>query len=227
MDRVSRKGSVFGLSCDFVVYSWIWFVSCAYYAGAYLMSTFVVFQYANRYPEHPSFYTSKLTFVLDCVGSLVTSALIYQTFHKYKKSRQGNEALSVLFYYVLFLMTSGLVWLLWNYLRGKATLNELDLANYFWLLSYASFSFRLISQCSTNWFFCRFYNVHKHFLPIQIVSLFFMTNSLAIYKWHNTNWYELPTNLVSSESLLLNWICLGILLYQQHIYKGGKPIIPR
>ncbi|PSK39777.1 GTP-binding protein YchF [Candidozyma pseudohaemuli] len=133
IEKVSRKGNVLGLSCDYISYSWLWFMSNVYFGGNYLASTYVVFQYANRYPEYPTFYTSKLVFFLDCLGLAATSCLMYQIFRKYRSTRKGNEASGMLFYFVIALILTGLVWLLWNYARGQETLNELDIANYFWL----------------------------------------------------------------------------------------------
>lgn len=225
--KVSRKGNVRGLSCDYIFYSWLWFISNAYSGGNYLASTYVVFQYANRYPEYPTFYTSKLVFFLDCLGLLATSCLMYQIFRKYRSTRKGNEASSMLFYFVIGLVITGLVWLLWNYARGQETLNELDIANYFWLVAYVGFSFRLISQCSTNWFFSKFHIIHKNFMLLQIVSLLLLTSSLVSYRVRGTNWYELPTNIVSSESLLLNWMCMAVLLYQIQIYGSSKAVLGR
>lgn len=227
IEKVSRKGNVLGLSCDYISYSWLWFMSNVYFGGNYLASTYVVFQYANRYPEYPTFYTSKLVFFLDCLGLAATSCLMYQIFRKYRSTRKGNEASGMLFYFVIALILTGLVWLLWNYARGQETLNELDIANYFWLVAYVGFSFRLISQCSTNWFFSRFHIIHKNFMLLQTVSLFLLTSSLVSYRVRGTNWYELPTNLVSSESVLLNWICMAILLYQMQIYGSTKSVLGR
>lgn len=225
VEKVSRKGSVLGLSSDFVVYSWLWFACNVYYGAAYLVSSFVIYQYANRYPEYPTYHTSKLVLLLDCVGMAATSGLIYQNFRKYGATRKGNESLSMLFYFVLLLLGSGLVWLLWNYARGRETLSDLDIANYCWLVAYVGFSFRLFSQCSNNWFFSRFYVMHKNFMLVQTGSLCLMTVSLVYYRMSGSQWYELPTNIVSAESLLLNWICMAVLLYQK--VTSSKTVLAR
>lgn len=227
VEKVSRKGSVLGLSSDFVTYSWLWFASNVYYGAAYLVSSFVIYQYANRYPEYPTYYTSKFVLFIDCVGMAATSGLIYQNFRKYRATRKGNESLSMLFYFVLLLLGSGLVWLLWKYARGKETLSELDIANYCWLMAYVGFSFRLFSQCSNNWYFSRVHIMHKNFMLVQTVSLCLMTVSLLHYKLSGIQWYDLPTNIVSAESLLLNWICMAVLLYQKVTNNSSKTVLAR
>lgn len=226
-ERVSRKGSVLGLSCDFVAYSYLWLTASCIYGASYLISSKLAAQYSKRYPLYTSYYTSPIVVLLDLVGSIVTFYLAWQTFKKFKGSRRHHEALSLPFYFFLSLLGCGLLVLIWYYLHGWATLNELDIANYFYVISYFGAIFRLIPQCSTNWYFLRFHVLHRHYLLMQTLSTFFLTTSLLHYKVNNQEWYELPTNILSSETLLVTWVCLAILLYQLQIYKGGKKILPQ
>lgn len=227
VQKVSRKRTVLGLSCDLVAYSWLWLTANALCGGLYLFSQPVSLQYSQRYPVYPTYQISLFTFLLDFFGVLVTSALALQTLHKFRLSRRANEALSLPFYFLMTLMGLGLVWLLWAYIRGRATINELDLANYGWLLSYVSFSFRLLPQCSVNWFFSRYNVLHKHFLSMHACSLLLLTSSLTLFRLNGKQWFELPVNYVSPESLLLNWLALAIFACQRHIYSSSQTPLPR
>ena len=218
----SVKKSVFGVSCDFSAFCWIYNVCSAVSALIYLLSPALRSQYAARYPLYPEFNTSSIILVLHLLGSAAATFFVFQVFVLHRRSIGGIETVSLLCKCVLVSYCGFLFWVLRSYVLHRATVNVLDVANCFWFLGALSRAFMFVLQISVNWFFLKACMLHRNFLLFQGLSLSF---AFAGYEWARfagNQWYDIPTNAPARAALALNSVCLLALTAQSYVYRSKK-----
>lgn len=216
--RISRTRSVVGVSHDFVLYSCIHSFASVIY-GVSLTTTTCAHLHAERFPVYPKFTISSLVSLSDFSIFVVSSYLVYLVFAKYRPSRTSTEDPSLIFFLLNGLLLACFCYLLTLYIRGKATINTLDMADFFWLVADIAGSVRFISQISTNWFYCRYYHISRDFLTLQTTSVLLYIGAYLVLRVLHVPWHRYPLNMATSEFVFFNSICLVTLAIQKRIYR--------
>lgn len=222
VSRNATKRSVFGVSCDFCIYFWLYTVCSAISAGAYLMLGTIHSQYALRYPEYPDIYTSKSIFAVHACGSVVATAFLVQMFYSYRLTRGYDETTSLLCNCVLVGYGGCFLWVVNAYLRLRSTVNALDVADCLWLIGASSRALMFVLQISVNWFFLHVAVMHRNFRVWQLASLLLAVASLAQVSYLGIRWYEVPTNAPLVAAIAANSCCVAIIWVQSRLYRSKK-----
>lgn len=222
VSRNATKKSVFGVSCDFSVYFWLYTVCSAISAALYLHLETIQQHYSLRYPVYPHIHSSNYILAVHAVGSIVSTTFLVQMFYRYKSTLGYSETTSLVCNCVLMAYGGSLLWVLHAYVRQRATVIALDVADCFWLIGALSRSFMLILQVSVNWFFLNVAVMHRNFRLWQMVSLVFAAAGLAQAHYLGFQWYEIPTNAPPAAAVVANVVCVGVILLQTKLYRCKK-----
>lgn len=223
--HTAARRSAFGLSLDLQAYTCLWFLGALVY-GVSMASANLRQQYAHRYPVFPEFAIIAAVTLADVVSFGLSVAWCFQTFWSYRKTRAPSESPSLPFCLLTALLALCLLVLLWLFSRGHATVNQLDLACFFWLLGDVSASVRLFSVISTTWFYTKYFAPHHHFLSIQLASVGLSAAALAGLSLQKVPFHQVPLNSATWEFVILNGLCLAILATQKHLYRHAKTLLP-
>lgn len=215
--RNRQRNSVAGLSCDFVLYSWIASVTSAWSGTTSMLLLAIKEQYAARYPIYPELRVNCPIVIADFALAIVTTGILAQVFGYYRKTIRGDEWLSLPCKALMLVFVGSFSWFASLYSRGRSTINELDLVYFLWVIGAVSFAVRLISQVSNNYFMESFCPMHRHFLICQAASLAFVGGARCIAYTTNIAWHEKPTNMLTEYGLWTNLICLALLGIQSKI----------
>lgn len=208
------KNSVGGLSCDFTVFSLVSAAASASSGLAYRFLETIEKEYRERYPVYPEIHASFTMAMVQLAQTVVTFAIGWQVFYTYRKSVVGDELLSLPCKALLLVLGGAFSWFLSLYFRGRATINELDLADLAWTIGSVAFGAKLVSQVTNNLFLERYAVMHRHFILWQGLSML-----LAVVGWwlagaSDVQWHEVSANTTSKFAWYPNIICLALLALQ-------------
>lgn len=213
--NISRN-SVLGLSCDFTLYSFLWYMCLSLSGFGYAFLHQIRLQYANRYPLYPEFSTSLPILAAHVAGLVVTLGIMAQVFWSHRKSRPKTETTSLLCRVAVLLLLLIFISFFWQFIRGRATVNLLDLADLLWTFGTFFLAVRLVLQVSTNWFFSKFAAMHRRYLLWQFTAMSLVTFGLILS--HHVPWHEMPANGPTLFSVGMNWTVWSLLVFQKRHY---------
>ena len=218
--HIYLRKSIYGISLDFALYSWVWAGTHALANSLYTFLPTIHSQYAARYPLFPGIpYAMSLT-CLSLLQFCVCTVIARKCFYGLKT----QEKLSVVCKTVLGCSFSVFMWFFWLYCHGRATINALDLADCLHNIGSIAMASRLIPQASLNWFLDTFV-LSRTFLLLQLFSVASGSFALLSAYLGGTKWYELPISLPSQAVLATTWCALAVLVVQRKIY-GSNIIFP-
>lgn len=220
------RKSIAGLSCDFTVYSWLAAVSSAGSGMVYMFLPVVQEQYSNRYPVYPDIRLNGFILVANLLLVMAASGIMGQVFVFYRKSITGDELISLPCKALLLCFTGLFFWLVSLFVRGRATINELDLADCLWTIGTMSFGVRLIPQVSNNFFLGSPALMHRYFTHLQSASMLFAISGWWLAKAINIPWFEKPVNAFSEFTIAPNIICLILLVIQGNKSRINRSYLP-
>lgn len=221
--QIRSKKSVAGLSCDFTLLSWISSITSAASGLAYAFLLKIQMEYSNRYPLYPDLQVSLPVLVLDLVTLLVTSTIMVVVFVTYRKTIIGAELISLPTKALIAVVCSFFLWLFTLYIRGRATINELDLADCAWTIGTICFGVRFISQLTNNYFLERYYHFCRNFIIWQVASMGLAGSGWFISRRMGLNWHQIPGNVMHELVLGPNIVFLFLLLLQAHVMGKLSP----
>lgn len=222
VSRNTSKKSVCGVSCDFSVHVWLYTVCSAISAAAYLLLETIQQQYALRYPEYPEIYTSRSILLVHVCGSVAATVFLVQVFYSYRHTVGDSETTSLMCNCILVGYTGCFLWVLDAYLRQRATVNALDVADCLWLIGMSSRALMFVLQMSVNWFFTNVAVMHRNFRMWQIASLGLAVVGLALANYLKIQWYKIPTNAPPAAAVAANLFSVGGIMLQTKIYGSKK-----
>lgn len=214
--QIRSKKSVAGLSCDFTFFSWISSLASAVSGCAYTFLLTINIEYANRYPVYGELLVSWLVLVSDLVTVLVTSMMMILVFISYRKTIIGDEWISLPTKALVLGLFAFTLLLLSLYVRGRATINELDLADCVWTIGSICFGVRLVSQVTNNYFLERVFPLNRSFIIWQGTSMGLAATGLLLSRHMDVNWHQLPVNFMHQLALAPNIVVLLLLSLQGH-----------
>lgn len=203
----SRK-SVAGISCDFTVLSLL-SAACSAMSGlSYTILVTLRDQYAARYPVYPNINFSVAVLLIHIGQFTITSLLAWQVFVTHRKSIIGDEWLSLPCKAFLLLLLGFFLWLVSLFWRGRATINQLDLADCGWTIASITFGVRLLSQVTNNFWLERYALMHRNFIHVQFVSVVLAMITWKYMDHQNIQWHEVPANCFLRFVWIPNFVCL-------------------
>lgn len=202
------RQSVAGISCDFTVLSLL-SAACSAMSGlSYTILTTLKDQYAARYPVYPNLNSYVVLLLIHIVQFFIASLLAWQVFVTHRKSIIGNEWLSLPCKALLILLIGFFLWFVSLFWRGRATINQLDLADCGWTIASMAFGVRLLSQVTNNFWLERYTLMHRYFIHIQYASVVLAMIAWKCMDYQNTQWHEVPANCLLRFVWIPNFVCL-------------------
>lgn len=211
--RVYRRRSIYAVSIDFTLYSWVWCFTHTVANSLYTFLSKVQSQYAVRYPLYSDIPCSETLSVLSFIQLCVSTFLVKKVFFEFK----SQEQLSLVCKTVLIPCFSIFLWFFWLFSHGKATINLLDLADCLHNIGSIALASRLIPQISLNWFLDCF-PLSKAFILLQFLAFTFATLAIVAAYTSGFAWFEIPMSLPSQVVIGASWCALAILAFQQKQY---------
>lgn len=213
-----RKGSVNGLSCDFILLCLLTRALNIGTACTYKSKT-ATDLFKLRYPLYPSPSVSFPVFTCDVMSVIVLICIHYQMYMLYPHTRSRNQSLSgtIIFYLlVAFVLYVVLTYYAHHHL---ATLNLLDCLDYVWSLRIIFSTFELMPQLSLQWFELKSTGLSRGYFYFTCSQVFFFAISKFIQAQSSTPfWNNIPINFCPWITLLVHSIAIGIMGYQHIVY---------
>lgn len=215
---VSTKGTIKGLSYDWISFSALVYVTRALVACFYCFSDEIRRQNMRRTPLLPPVAVNIPIIIIDLIG-IATAIRILHLLKIHQKSKISSQSFSVglksclLGCYVIIplIIVKFYIW--------KNTLQPVDLVDWFWLcfnvFSIVSFAPQLIM----NWF---------HMCATAVLPLYDKWQGIGIVLiilgrlLETTKWPEIPVNWPSWPVIATSAICLVSLQLQRYTYSDGK-----
>ncbi|OBA20515.1 hypothetical protein METBIDRAFT_200338 [Metschnikowia bicuspidata var. bicuspidata NRRL YB-4993] len=219
--QIHTRRSIYALSIDFTLYSWVWAFTHTIANCLYSFLPNVYAQYAKRYPLSPEIPHSTLLTAMCFFQLILCTILVNKCFFVFK----SQEKLSVVCKTVMLLCISVFLRFSWLFCNGKATINVLDLADCLHNIGSVALACRLIPQISLNWFL-EIFLLSNTFLTLQLCAATSGIVSLFIAYSSGLLWSEMPIGLPCQAVLGATWCASLVLLFQRSHY-GQKHNIHR
>jgi cystinosin len=220
-----RRGSVNGLSCDFILLSLL--------ARALNIGTACTYKsqkaidlFKLRYPLYPSPSVSFPVLTCDVMSVIVLICIHYQMYMLYPHTRSINQCLSgTLIFYLL--VACVLYFVLAYYAHHHyATLNFLDCLDYVWSLKIIFSAFELMPQLSLQWFELKSAGLSRGYFNFTCSQVLFFAISKFIQAQSSAPlWNNIPINFCPWITLPLHFIAIGIMGYQ-HVAYSRMGLLP-
>lgn len=186
----------------------------------YLLN-FAKAQYIKRYPMYPQLILLHPLVALGFGCSLVSCMLLAQML----RYRHKDTKISLLCKSALTCITGTILYALYLLFSGRATINALDVADLFSLISLFTWACRLIPQVSVNWFYDTFSILHKFFLRIETISIAYVFIAYWLLGLYGVQWHNIPLNAPLYYVAGFSVIPICFLMLESRIYstKSGLP----
>ena len=213
-----RRGSVNGLSCDFILLSLL--------ARALNMGTAFTYKgrtaidlFRLRYPLYPLPSVSLPVLTCDVMSVIVLICIHYQMYMLYPHTRSRNQSLSGTIKFYLLVAFVIYVALAYYAHYQRATLNFLDCLDYVWSLKVIFSSLELMPQLSLQWFELKSTGLSRGYFCFTCSQVLFFAISKFIQAQSSTpSWNKIPVNFGPWITLPLHLIAIGIMGYQHIVY---------
>jgi glucan phosphoethanolaminetransferase (alkaline phosphatase superfamily) len=156
---------------------------------------------------------------IDCIISVVSFGILLQFFH-YRKSMNIYQGFSAFVAVVCSSFLLLFLYVLYYCVKSRLKIVVLDVVDTLWLISTCAHTFKLVPQVWINFLARCTVGLDSLFLPLQMITVLFMSYSLVSV----SNWWEAPVNLPPSGSLLVYLGTVLMLAVQGYIYKSTKPV---
>ncbi|CUM63265.1 uncharacterized protein PRCAT00000836001 [Priceomyces carsonii] len=216
------KKSIYGLSYDYVVWTWLSFFTSVISSINFYINPEVIRQYRNRFPVHPEVIVSFPILIIDMIGTVVVSGLLVQLFVIYNRTRSVNQGVSGLTKCILTLLIIIFLWSTKCYIMEQKALFLLDIIDFLWFVSKFTLIIRYIPQIFMNWFDSCVVGHSDSFLAFQSISLLCL--AFSKFALISEDWFNIPVNYNTWSYLVSGSVCLLILFLQERfLYHGKKP----
>lgn len=221
------KKSVYGLSYDYTVISWIGYWTNILSCSQYETNPLVQSQYRLRNPVYPDgLVVSWLLLVVDCMNFGMINLLLAQLI-KYKKTINTNQGVSVLLRGLFFCISLTFVKIAKNSIFHQNSVNFLDTVDFLWLVAKICRATALIPQINMNWFDDCVEGTFDGFLMVEsLKNLTVFVGKLYNHYSEEYPWWSVPVNFETWPSLITNLVTMAIFTYQSYAYRGAKPSLP-
>ncbi|CAH6719965.1 hypothetical protein CLIB1444_03S01420 [[Candida] jaroonii] len=203
------RGSIYGISFDFVVLTLVQNLTGLAYQLAYLIPHIKTL-YNLRSPVHP-LNLSFMKSLVEIPTLVISGAMVNQIYRLYgtKRDEQSVSVICMGFLLINFVI---LMWILFCSLRSRYTLNLLDLVEDLYLIHQQAGFFKLWPQGLMNFIILQ-NNVSNEYINWNFMAL----GSMMLTKlWQlNTPWYSRPINSPTFIYIIANSINMVILKYQK------------
>lgn len=219
-----QKKSIYGLSYDYIVLSWVYYLASTVTTINYCMNPVIIKQYRARFPVYPSIFVSIPILIIDILGLIMSTGILIQLFYIYSRTRNIDQCVSGLNKLYLVSITLVLFWISKCCILNQSTLSTLDVVDFLWFFAKLTECLKLLPQVTMNWFGSCVIGLHSRFLLCQWLSIIFL--ALAKFMLHNANvpYFEVLVNYNTWCYLMINSSTLSLLTIQQKkLYKGAAP----
>lgn len=213
-----RRGSVNGLSCDFILLSLLARAlnigtTCTY------KSRTAIDLFRLRFPLHPLPSVSLPVLTCDIMSVILIICIHYQMYMLYPHTRSRNQSLSGTIIFYLLVAFAMYVVLAYYAHHQRATLNFLDCLDYVWSLKVIFSSFELMPQLSLQWFELKSTGLSRGYYYFTCTQVFFFAISKFNQAQSSTpSWNNIPINFGPWIILPLHLIAIAIMGYQHIVY---------
>lgn len=222
-----QKKSIYGLSYDYIVLSWVYYLTSAVTTINYCINPIIIKQYKARFPIYPSIFVSIPILIIDILGLIISSGILIQLFYIYSQTRNIDQYVSGLNKLYLASIALVLFWVSKCCIFNQSTLSTLDFIDFLWFFAKLTECLKLLPQVTMNWFGSCVVGLNGHFLVCQWLSIIFL--ALAKFMLHDANvpYYEILVNYNTWCYLMIYSSTLSLLTIQQKkLYKGAVPSLP-
>lgn len=220
-----NKKSIYGLSYDFIIITWISYLCKTIATINYGFSEVLIGEYKKRFPVHSTVSISWVVFVIDLLSSLILTGIVFQL-RIYRRTRNVNQGISFLpITYFVGSTTTLFLMIKWCLDNNQKTINYLDIIDFLWFQSNFLSGIQLVPQLYMNWFDSCVVGTFHNFVWLKLGQLII----LAVGKLHTfyyQDWFDIPLNYDTWGTFAMNSFVISILIYQQfYIYHGNKPTL--
>ncbi|KAK6458480.1 uncharacterized protein RJT20DRAFT_32122 [Scheffersomyces xylosifermentans] len=219
------KKSIYGLSYDYILLNWIATLASIGSSLNYYTNPEVIRQYRWRYPVHAEIPVIATLIIAETIVLVVSSALMFQTFFIYPKTRNINQCVSGLNMFFLGILGAGFVYVAKLYAFQESSMVLLDLVDYIWFIAKVTSLVKYWPQLMMNWFGQCVIGLHRNWFLLQSVGLFFFAVGKITSDWFY-DWYQVPLNYNTWAYLFASGGSLILFLVQsEYWYHGNRPTL--
>lgn len=211
--QINAQKSIYAISLDFTMYSWVWALTHTIANSLYSFLPNVEVQYSNRFPIYPELPCLNAFPILSALQLCLCTMLLKKCFFGLK----SLEQVSVVCKTILIACSLVFSCFFWLFCNGRATINALDIADCLHNIGSIAFACRLVPQISMNWFLDIF-ALSDTFLVLQYSAVIFGSFVRFIAYFSGMLWFELPIELPSQLVLGSTGCILVVLTYQRKRY---------
>ncbi|ABN68718.1 predicted protein, partial [Scheffersomyces stipitis CBS 6054] len=217
------KKSIYGLSYDYLALTWTSDLMAVMSSINYNNNKHVKRQYGRRFPIYPDVPVDSVLVSLEMISFLVSTALLFQTFCIYHRTRNVNQCISGLNMFFLGALIVGLIYVIKAYSYHESTVVLLDVIDYMWLISRTTAIVKYMPQLVMNWFGSCVVGLHPYWLVMQVTGWGLLVAGKVSARWYY-HWAEVPLNFNTWLYIIVSAFCLALYTAQERIwYKGNRP----
>lgn len=221
-----QKKSIYGLSFDYIVLSWAYYLTSIITTTNYYINPIIIKQFESRFPIYPTIYVSGPILLVDILSFIVVCGILLQLLYIYPHTRNINQSISGLNQLYLISFSLTLLLILKCCIFKQSALSTLDIIDFLWFFAKVTDCIKMIPQVTMNWFGSCVVGLSDRFLLTQWLSMSFLVLAKLSIHYGKLPYFEIPVNYNTWCYMIIvsSTLCL-VTIQKKKLYRGASPTL--